>query len=242
MLPPATDLAWQFLQDQPALGGFVLLGGSALSLRLAHRQSEDLDFGWPGTQLPRLRLDQLLRAAQGAGVRFERHDDEAALQDFAAGGMELLDYQQNFLVNGAVKVSFFTLEVPFIRQLDPEPAPAPRPRVATLSELFRCKCLVSARRSKTRDWVDLYLLLTRHGFTIQDYQAAFARAGSEPECDLGLARLSSGVPQRDDEGYLHLLANPPSLEEMRAFFSEQRRQLEASAAAAAFRPAGRPKN
>jgi hypothetical protein len=45
--------------------------------------------------------------------------------------------------------------------------------------------------------------------------------------------LCSGVPQRDDEGYAHLLSKAPSLEEMQAFFVEQRNQLEIETAAAA---------
>jgi hypothetical protein len=36
---------------------------------------------------------------------------------------------------------------------------------------------------------------------------------------------------RDDEGYVHLLKNAPSLEEMKAFFIGQRDQLEIEAAA-----------
>jgi hypothetical protein len=43
MLKPDTEAVWQFLRRQPGLTGFVLMGGSALALRLGHRQSEDLD-------------------------------------------------------------------------------------------------------------------------------------------------------------------------------------------------------
>ena len=43
MLPPETEQVWHFLKQQPALAGFVLLGVSALALRIGHRLSEDLD-------------------------------------------------------------------------------------------------------------------------------------------------------------------------------------------------------
>lgn len=55
MLPPATEKVWNFLKEQPALAGFVLVGGSALALTLRHRLSEDLDFVYPDTRLPRQR-------------------------------------------------------------------------------------------------------------------------------------------------------------------------------------------
>jgi hypothetical protein len=43
LLPTATEKVWDFLRTQPALAGFVLVGGSALALRIHHRRSEDLD-------------------------------------------------------------------------------------------------------------------------------------------------------------------------------------------------------
>lgn len=231
MLPPATEQVWNYLREQSALRGFVLVGGSALALRLHHRLSEDLDLVYPQTRLPRQRLDALQKLAHEAGIAFQRNDHEAAAQDFATGGMELHDYQQDFVVNGAVKVSFFTPD-PALQRVLATPAES-EVHVASLPELFKAKCLVSALRSKSRDWLDLYLLLRDHGFTLRDYRTAFTEAGIPAQCDTGLARLCSGVPQCDDEGYAHLLKNPPTLAEMTAFFRAQRDQLEVETAAEA---------
>jgi hypothetical protein len=229
LLPPATEKVWDFLKEQPALAGFVLVGGSALALTLRHRFSEDLDFVYPDTRLPRQRLDALRRRATAAGFPFEPNDDEAAVQEFADSALELHDYQQDFLVSGSVKVSFIAPDESLRRVLS---APAGRiARVATLPELFKSKCLVSAQRSKSRDWLDLFLLMRDHGFSVQAYHAAFQEAGVAAQCDLGLARLANGVPQRDDEGYAHLLENAPTLEEMSAFFAKQRAQFEIETAA-----------
>jgi hypothetical protein len=224
MLPAETERVWTFLAKQPALAGFVLIGGSALALRLRHRISEDLDLAFPGPRLPRARLDALLRLAHEAGFDFQRNDDEAALQQFAGGGLELHDYQQDFLVNQVVKVSFFTLDAPQIKVLSELSGAVPR--VASLVELFKTKCLVSATRSKTRDWLDLYMLLRQHGFSLRDYAATFCEGGIESQCDLGLSRLCSGMPQRDDEGYAHLLADAPTVKEMQDFFVEERKRWE----------------
>ncbi len=229
MLLPDTERVWQFLQRQPALAGFVLVGGSALALRLKHRISEDLDLVLPAQKLPRAPLDVLRLAAQAENLEFRLLDDEAAVMAFAEGGLELHDYQQNYLVNDRIRLSMFTPEPSLAKVLTGPPEP--RVRVATLPELFKSKCLVSALRSKTRDWFDLYVLLRNHGFTALDYRTAFLEAGLEPQCDIGLSRLCSGRPQADDEGYRHLMPDPPSLAEMRAFFTAMRDQLEQTLAA-----------
>src|SRR5262245_45051918 len=141
LLPPETERVWQFLKDQPALTGFVLVGGSALALRIKHRISEDLDLAYPEIQLPRDRLDSLLRTAAQSRLEFEHSDNEAALQEFLQGGMELRDYQQDFLANHAVKLSFFAPETPVLKVLNSPREPTVR--IASLAELFKMKCLVS---------------------------------------------------------------------------------------------------
>ena len=229
MLPRETDAVWKSLQNQPALAGFVLIGGSALALRIGHRISEDLDLVFPASQLPRARIEVLCRIETTQNLRFERNDDEAAVFEFAQGGLDLHDYQQNFLVNAKVKVSFFAPTDSVIKVLT-EPAGA-TVRVATLAELFKTKALTSAVRSKTRDWLDLYLLMRDHNFSMHDYRSAFVQAGIENQCDTGLARLCSGVPQTNDEGYQHLLRDAPVLEEMTAFFRRERDNLEIQLAA-----------
>ena len=238
MLPAETERVWNFCKQQPALAGFVLVGGSALALQIGHRLSEDLDMAWPELRLPRARLDTLRRAASAMGFDFQLEDDEATVQEFVNAGLDVHDYHQNYLVNGKVRVSFFAPETPLAKVL--QSPPLPTVRVASLAELFKAKCLVSAQRSKTRDWLDLYLLLREHGFTICDYRAAFAEAGVHSQCDTGLSRLCAGVPQKDDEGYAHLLPNPPTLAEMKAFFVAQRDQLEIELASEAFRQGQQP--
>jgi hypothetical protein len=233
LLPPETESVWRFLAPQRLLEGFVLVGGSALALRLGHRRSEDLDLAFPDTRLPRAHLDSLGRLAAEAGLAFQRQEDEATVLEFAEAGLDPLDYQQNFVVNGKTRVSFFVADAALAKVLTR--VDDRQVRVATLAELFKAKCLVSALRSKTRDWVDLYLLMRDHGFSLRDYGAAFREAGIEGQCDTGLSRLCSGVPQRDDEGYAHLLPNPPTLGEMTAFFVAERQRLEVELAAEAMR-------
>ena len=61
---------------------------------------------------------------------------------------------------------------------------------------------------------------------MQDYRAAFVEADVASQCDTSLSRLCSGVPQSDDEGYAHLLPHPPTLVEIKTFFTARRDELE----------------
>lgn len=149
MLPAETKRVWEFLKEQPTLSGFVLIRGTALALRIEHRGSEDLDLAYPQRKLPRAALDALRRIAKESAFEFLPDDDEAAIEEFGDSTLDLHDYQQDFLVNG-VRVSFFTREDHLANVLSKRPEKGPR--VAELDELFKSKCLVSATRSKTRDW------------------------------------------------------------------------------------------
>jgi len=236
LLPPETERLWEFVRQQPALSGFVLIGGSALALRIHHRLSEDLDLVWLEQRLPRARLEVFLNNAFAAGFDVKRHDDEAALHEFADSTLELHDYQQDFLANGKTRISFFTPEPPLKRILAWSKDTETGARIASLAELFKAKCLVSALRSKTRDWVDLYLLMRHHGFGLGDYRAAFIEAGVPDEFEIGLGLLCSGIPQKDDEGYAHLLPNPPTVEEIASFFKAERDRLEIDLAKGKHKP------
>ncbi|HUR46586.1 MAG TPA: nucleotidyl transferase AbiEii/AbiGii toxin family protein [Candidatus Saccharimonadales bacterium] len=233
MLSKTTEAAWDFLKDQRVLAGFVLVGGSALALHLRHRISEDLDFAFSNNVLPRSALEALGLIAARASISLQPSDGEAAFEEFAAAGQDLRDYQQDFVLLGSVKTSFFVADSLLAKVLGPGNDSGVR--VASIPELFKSKCLVAARRSKTRDWLDLYLLLRYHNFTILDFRNAFVEAGDLSQCDIALSRMCSGVPQRGDEGYLHLLTSPPSLEEMKQFFIAQREDLEIQVARAAAR-------
>jgi hypothetical protein len=107
LLPPETEKVWKFLAEQPSLAGFVLIGGAALVLRMAHRTSKDLDLAFPKLDLPRAKIDELIEIAKSAGLTFEPNDNQADRDEAFNAGMELRYYQQDFVVNKAVKISFF---------------------------------------------------------------------------------------------------------------------------------------
>ena len=109
-LPPETERLWNRLKDAPALSDAVLVGGTALALHLNHRASEDLDFAFSSTRLPASRLKSFLNNLDSEGWLFEPNDNPAAEDEFALAGMNLRDYQQDYIANRKVKVFFFTLD------------------------------------------------------------------------------------------------------------------------------------
>ena len=61
MLIEPTARLWTVFKNKPELNGFVLIGGSALALRINHRKSEGLDFAWPHGKFPREALQELIK-------------------------------------------------------------------------------------------------------------------------------------------------------------------------------------
>lgn len=228
MLRPDTQALWDLLKTQKALGGFVLIGGTALSLHLGHRLSEDLDFAFDGPKLPRARIEALKRRLEQAGWPCTPNDPIGAVHEFEDSGLDLHDYQQDHVAGARVKLSLWAPDNEVRVQLR---AAAPdHPRVASLEEIFRLKCIACANRSKTRDWLDLYLLLRGGHFQPIDMRAPFEAAGTVQKFDIAMQRLCSGRPEPGDEGYESLLDDPPTLEQMREYFIGLRDQIEVEVA------------
>jgi predicted nucleotidyltransferase component of viral defense system len=231
-LRPDTRAVWEKFQGQPLLKGFVLIGGTALTLRIGHRVSEDLDLAFPAIRLPVDRLRLFVRRMEQAGVRLTLNQNPLDVEHFLDSGMDLGDYQQNYLANDSVKISFIAPEsetADVLRQ-DPD-APL---RVASLDEIFATKCLACADRNKTRDWFDLYVLIKEHGFTMQDMHEVFRRLGVLQKFDIAGMRLRACKPGLSDEGYEHLLAEAPTLDGMRSFFAQKLDAFEIELAREAF--------
>jgi hypothetical protein len=228
MLRPDTERLWHFLQRQASLGGFVLVGGTALSMHLDHRISEDLDFMIPAAKLPRHAIDGLRRLSHASGFNFVPNDSPESLAEFEDTGMDYHDYQQDYVVGGVVKLTLVAPD-PEVNMLLRAGAPD-RPRVASLEEIFRLKCIACANRSKTRDWLDMYVMLQRGLFQPLDIYRTFELAGVPAKFDIAMARMCSGKVALLDEGYESLLAEPPSVADMQAYFKRVRDEVEVGVA------------
>ncbi len=121
--------------------GFILYGGTALALRLGHRNSEDFDFFSNASFLP-ADLERQVSFLQGA---------------------QRLQSSPNTLVSlvergGPVKVSFFG-GLGLKRVGDPEPSEENAVLIASLLDLAATKVKVVQDRAEAKDYLDLSRLL-----------------------------------------------------------------------------------
>lgn len=228
MLRPDTQALWDRLSSCPSLRGYVLVGGTALTMHLGHRISEDLDFMWPDKRLPEARVKGLHHWFDEQNIELTPNDSAAAIEEFEEAGLSLLDYQRNYIAAKTVKMTLVAPD-PEVRVFLPHD-PNAALRVASVEDIFRLKCLACADRSKSRDWLDLYLMLSQGLFAPIEVLRTFQTAGVPPKFDIAMHRLCQAKVQADDEGYETLLQTPPTLTQMKDFFTSLRDQIEVDAA------------
>ncbi len=134
LLPNTKDLLLQMIDSCSFLDKYVLVGGSALTLHLCHRKSEDLDFF---TYDDNFELKEILRYIK----QFEQ--------------IEILnktDEQIDILLDG-VKVTFFAACWKFLKPIN-----SSQFHLATLEQIAAMKVNVLFLRAKYRDYYDLYFL------------------------------------------------------------------------------------
>ena len=170
ILPAGQRALWERLGEVPE--DFVLYGGTAIALRLGHRESLDFDFF-------------------GA-----RDFDPGALRGSIGflGGAEIVQQAPNTLVcrvnsEFGVLVSFFG--VPRLKRVaEPDRVVHPGVRVASLVDLAGTKAAVVQRRAEAKDYVDLDALVVSGIPLATALAAAGAIYGAEFNPQLTLKALS----------------------------------------------------
>lgn len=244
VMPIPTACLFEELQGNPLLSPFILIGGTGLSLHIGHRISEDLDLITLLPKLPRAALRELRRQLETNGHKIERSINPAAYDDFQIAGMELADSQQDWIVDDAVKLTFFSGESKHAKLLAPTQSRKKTGggiKIASFHELCQLKAIVTASRSKSRDWLDLFILEKDHQFGVTGWKEAFDQAGLTPmDFEIALNRMCGGSLGEDDEGFDTLLETPPSIEEIQTKFRSLRKSYETSLAVLRAKEMGKP--
>ena len=123
---------------------YYLVGGTAIALHIGHRRSVDFDMFKQTVLNHKRNLDRI--AASGFDHQVTRRV-----------------FEQMNLIVGGVKLTFFQYPFPVI----PEDLFYNVFRMPSLVSLAAMKAYALGRRSKWKDYVDLYFLLTQH-FQIGD--------------------------------------------------------------------------
>jgi hypothetical protein len=172
ILPSRQRLLWDELGQTPR--HFVLYGGTALALRLGHRESLDFDFFSSRPFRPLELLESI------PYLRNQRATQQA--ENTLSCRVETAE--------GAVHVSFFGgLSLGQIQS--PDLADSNKVEIASLLDLFGTKCVTVAQRNEAKDYLDIHALLAMTIWTLADGLAA-ARAiyGNEYDPMITLQALS----------------------------------------------------
>lgn len=153
-LTERTGKIFEAVSSLACISGYTLIGGSALSLQIGKRLSEDLDFCKWSTNLktdrPTVDWPRIQKELETIGI-IEKTD--------------VLGFDQiNFIVSG-VKISFLSKQenvspvirlVPILNQI----------KAADLISIGAMKVEVMLRRSEWRDYYDIYSIL-REGISLK---------------------------------------------------------------------------
>ncbi len=146
ILPPAQKELWAELGTTPDY--FTLYGGTALALRLGHRQSVDFDFFGDRPIDPQALMREIPYLA-GARVLDVRVDS----------------LHVSVERSGPVKLSFFG--VPRLgRVAPPDIAEGTRIQIASLLDIAGTKAAVVQQRAEAKDYLDLDALISKGGVSL----------------------------------------------------------------------------
>ena len=153
-LAPQTSLIFDAITKMECIKPFVLVGGTALSLQIGTRQSEDLDFmRWKQNSKDKLEVGwpAIKRELETIGT----------VQSENIMGFDHVE----FVVNG-VKLSFYAAPRKALSAMNPIQYQN-NLRIADVKTIGALKMEVMLRRAKFRDYYDLYSIL-KSGVNIQE--------------------------------------------------------------------------
>lgn len=149
-LPEAQRRLWPTLRPLMALG-FVLYGGTAISLRLGHRQSVDFDF-FSDQPLDTQTLRSQVAWLATAKVLQEAPDTLTVLARTSTSGVWRASAEET------VKVSFFG-GISFGRLANPDITDDQVAQIASRDDLLATKLKALLQRVEAKDYLDIVALL-----------------------------------------------------------------------------------
>jgi hypothetical protein len=242
-LAAKTRPVYELMAQQKALENFVLIGGTAMALQMAHRLSEDLDFWLPAERMSPYVIDRMMNdlRAQGHSVVFAT--PASSISAFRINsGEDLRWYAQDWAIDG-VKVQLFCPQDVAYDHFRSYPRLKPQEtgasfEIATLDAIFAMKSYTISRRTRSRDIIDLWHFM-QSGKTLADILRVARLASPSVSDEHAKAVLRGDVPlDAQDEGFA-LLAPGLSLQQVYADFAKAVDALEIERARQVARQASR---
>jgi predicted nucleotidyltransferase component of viral defense system len=237
-LLPETQAVFNAMAGSELTEGFLLIGGTAMALHIAHRLSSDLDFVFcqPDGKLPTGRIDSLIMQLRNQGHKATLITDSSQTAAFAVNtGQRLSDYVRDYSLDG-VKVTFFSA------------SPSAKPRrfefwrtcardfqagcafaVLSLDAMKAAKTLVLQDRVRSRDLFDLMVLMRDHGYTLEALFDTVARLADDTQDGENERLVLRGLIPLDprDEG-LQAVGVTLAMSDIYSFFNTRLTDYEAA--------------
>lgn len=168
-----TRLVFEKIKEIPVIRQFTLIGGTALSIHLNHRLSEDLDFACDKEKLNKSDIQMILDVLKDQGSTITYANKISDIHDAENEGFDLDAYHQNWIVDG-VKVSFFKFgSNQNERNLLSDTVSDGFIRISKIDPIFTMKCIALIERVASRDIYDIHYMISHcPGYSIDD---VFAR-------------------------------------------------------------------
>jgi hypothetical protein len=201
-MPARTRHVFEVLAQEPLMQGFMLIGGTALSIQIGHRLSEDLDFWLPATSLSKDRVDSILSNVGKQGLLCEMATPAWKISQARINGIDLLAQSRDHIIGG-VKVTFFARDdVPYRHFANMGTIKSKAKfSIAHEDTLFNMKSWLISQRVRSRDLYDLIILMQR-GKTLQDILDAGTQADPSYQREYAKEVLIGNVPlDAEDEGF-----------------------------------------
>ncbi|MDZ7742723.1 MAG: nucleotidyl transferase AbiEii/AbiGii toxin family protein [Bacteroidota bacterium] len=147
-MPQKTARVFNVLAQQSFISKYTLVGGTALSLQVGHRLSEDLDFVMDEEQINANTIKRNI-AKLFPGFRIIRQDNGWQI-DFVVEEVKL-----TFFSAGAVGINFDVQKHAFAYQ---------KMRICDIETIASLKMATIAQRNTIRDYYDLYIIVKNHVF------------------------------------------------------------------------------
>jgi predicted nucleotidyltransferase component of viral defense system len=236
-LHPQTQAVFHLLAGDELTEGFLLIGGAAMALHIAHRLSNDLDFLFceQSGKLPATKIDRLVWQLRNQGCKVDLVTNSAQESAFRINtGERLSDYARDYAIDG-VKVTFFAASphrhpkrFAFWRATPRDIQPGCAFAVLSLDALKVAKTLVLQDRVRSRDLFDLMVLMRDHGYTPEALFDTVARlADDAQDGEIERLILRGLIPlDKQDEG-LETVAVATTMPEIYTFFDARLTDYEA---------------
>ncbi len=229
-MPERTRRVFLALAQEPLMDGFVLIGGTALSIQIGHRLSEDLDLWLPAAAMSKERVDAILTHLGAQGMHHEFATPAWKLSQARINGIDLLAQSRDHVIDG-VKVTFFARNDTPYRHFAGMKRIAGKTAfdIAHQDTIFAMKSWLISQRVRSRDLFDLMALMQR-GKTLQDILDAGAQADPAWQREYAKEVLAGNVPlDADDEGF-DSIGLAITTEDIHRFFLEAVDQYEVEVA------------